>query len=121
MWMLLISSITLRIGQNITMRLIIASILAAGTALAQLKEMPAMGLGTWHLQDNGKDVSEIIANAIQVGYKHIDCAYAYENQKQIGAGIKKGLNRTGLQRKDLWITGKLWNNRYSSPAFISRR
>ena len=94
------------------MKLIIASILAAGSALAQLmNEMPAMGLGTWHLQDSG-DVSEIIASAIQAGYKHIDCAWAYENQRQIGAGIKKGLNRTGLQRKDLWITSKLWNNRY---------
>jgi diketogulonate reductase-like aldo/keto reductase len=94
------------------MRLILTSILAAGTALAQLTEIPAPGLGTWHQQDNGKDVSEIIANAIQLGYRHIDCAWFYENQKQIGVGIKKGLNRTGLARKDLWITGKLWNSRY---------
>lgn len=95
------------------MRLLIASVLAVGTSLAQLNEIPAPGLGTWHQQDNGKDVSEIIASAIQAGYRHIDCAWFYDNQKQIGVGIKKGLNRTGISRKELWITGKLWNSRYS--------
>jgi alcohol dehydrogenase (NADP+) len=98
------------------MKLLIASLLAAGSALAQLNDIPAPGLGTWHQQDNGADVSEIIANAIQAGYRHIDCAWAYENQKAIGVGIKKGLNRTGIARKDLWITGKLWNNRYTGHS-----
>lgn len=93
------------------MRFLLSSFLAAGAALAQLNDIPAPGLGTWHQQDNGADVSEIIANGIQAGYRHIDCAWFYANQKEIGVGIKKGLNRTGISRKDLWITSKLWNNR----------
>jgi alcohol dehydrogenase (NADP+) len=80
----------------------------------QLNEIPILGLGTWHISDNGTNVPEAIASAIQSGYRHIDCAYAYLNQKDIGVGIKEGLKRTGLSRQDLWITGKLWNNRYVS-------
>src|ERR1700742_4518933 len=81
-------------------------------SVAAINEIPGIGLGTWHLQDNSANASEIVPNAIQIGYRHIDCAYAYLNQKEIGVGIKEGLRRTGLSRGDLWITSKLWNNRY---------
>jgi diketogulonate reductase-like aldo/keto reductase len=81
-------------------------------SLAMIDEIPKIGFGTWHLQDNGANVSEIVAMAMENGYRHIDCAYAYQNQKDIGVGIKEGLRRTGLKRSDLWITSKLWNNRY---------
>jgi alcohol dehydrogenase (NADP+) len=75
---------------------------------SQLDNIPILGLGTWQIRTN---TSEVIAAAIQNGYRHIDCAYAYGNQPEIGIGIKEGLKRTGLSRKDLWITSKLWNSR----------
>lgn len=73
-----------------------------------LNYVPVIGLGTWQLRGN---TSEVIASAIVNGYRHIDCAYAYGNQRDVGIGIKEGLKRTGLSRKDLWITSKLWNSR----------
>jgi alcohol dehydrogenase (NADP+) len=76
-----------------------------------LTAIPIVGLGTWHIHDNRANVTEIVATAIQNGYRHIDCAWFYENQKQIGPGIKEGLRRTGLTREDVWITSKLWNSK----------
>ena len=74
----------------------------------QINAIPIIGLGTARVQGN---TSEVIASAIENGYRHIDCAFAYGNQKEIGIGIKEGLKRTGLTRQDLWITSKLFNNR----------
>lgn len=47
-------------------------------------------------------------HAIKVGYRHIDCAYAYGNEREVGEGIRAGLEATGLKRSDLFITTKLW-------------
>jgi alcohol dehydrogenase (NADP+) len=74
----------------------------------QPSTIPQLGLGTWYVL---KNTSEVVAEAIVNGYRHIDCAKAYENQVEIGKGIKLGLERSGLKREDLWITSKLWNSR----------
>ena len=71
-------------------------------------EIPILGYGTWDL---GANTTEDVALAIEAGYRHFDCATAYGNQKEIGLGIIEGLKRTGLKRKDLWITSKLWSNK----------
>lgn len=49
-----------------------------------------------------------VAHAIKSGYRHIDCAYVYGNEKEVGEGIKEGLAATGISRTDLFITTKLW-------------
>jgi alcohol dehydrogenase (NADP+) len=77
----------------------------------QLTQIPIVGLGTWHIQDDRSNVTDIIATAMQNGYRHFDCAFFYDNQKAIGTGIKEGLRRTGLKREDVWVTSKLWNDR----------
>lgn len=64
-------------------------------------DIPAIGLGTW-LIDN-KQVSEVIKNAIKLGYRHIDTAQAYENEEGVGIGIKE----CGIPRKELFITTKV--------------
>lgn len=68
--------------------------------------IPAVGLGTW--QSEPGQVKAAVAHAIKVGYRHIDCAYAYGNEDEVGQGIKEGLQATGLKRSDLFITTKLW-------------
>jgi alcohol dehydrogenase (NADP+) len=73
-----------------------------------LTTFPMIGLGTARVTGN---TSEVIAVAIENGFRHIDCAMAYGNQKAIGVGIKEGLRRTGLTRQDLWITSKHFNDR----------
>ena len=64
-------------------------------------EIPAIGLGTW-LIDNDV-VAETIKKAVEIGYRHIDTAQAYENEEGVGIGIKK----CGVDRSDLFITSKV--------------
>ena len=72
--------------------------------------IPAIGFGTWNLKISGTNTSAAVATAIKTGYRHIDCAAAYDNQKDVGQGIKDGLEETGLKREDIWVTSKLWND-----------
>ena len=69
------------------------------------KIIPSIGFGTWKLKNNEETV-EIIKEAIKYGYRHIDTAFAYGNEETIGKGIKE----SNIDRKDLFITGKLWND-----------
>ncbi|KAG5092143.1 hypothetical protein JHK82_050921 [Glycine max] len=68
--------------------------------------IPSLGLGTW-LADPGV-VGDVIAHAVEVGYRHIDCAQIYGNQEEIGLALKKLFEEGVVKREDLWITSKLW-------------
>ena len=68
-------------------------------------EIPCVGYGTY-LTPNGKTAVDSVKEAICLGYRHIDTAAAYENEKSIGKAIKE----CGIDRKDLFITSKLWNS-----------
>ena len=72
-----------------------------------LDSPPRLGLGTWYMRGN---TSEAIAAAIELGYRHIDCAKIYGNQRAVGVGIAQGLKRAGITRQDIWVTSKLWNS-----------
>jgi 2,5-diketo-D-gluconate reductase A len=63
--------------------------------------IPQIGLGTWPLKD--KEVAETIVTAVELGYRHIDTAYKYGNEKGVGQGIK----RSGIAREELFVTTKL--------------
>lgn len=71
------------------------------------QKIPAFGLGTWR-SDPGL-VEQAVYDAIKLGYRHIDAAYVYENQDEVGRGIKKAITEGIVQRADLFITTKLWN------------
>ena len=79
--------------------------------------IPSLGFGTWNLDRS--NASEAVSLAIQTGYRHIDCAAAYGNQKEVGVGIADGIQKAGINRYDLWVTSKLWNNRYVSGKNLS--
>jgi alcohol dehydrogenase (NADP+) len=70
--------------------------------------IPALGLGTWK-SSNG-EVSQAVSKALEIGYRHIDCASIYQNQKEIGTALASTLSAGQIKREDLWITSKLWNN-----------
>ena len=63
--------------------------------------IPKIGLGTWMVED--KDANQVVASAIEAGYRHIDTAQAYENEAGVGRGIKE----SGIPRDQLFITTKL--------------
>lgn len=73
-----------------------------------IENIPILGFGTWNVDP--KNASDVVAVALETGYRHIDCAAAYFNQKEVGKGIKKGAKSAGLKRSDFWVTSKLWND-----------
>lgn len=71
--------------------------------LANGVEMPTIGYGTWQVE-NSPAGAEAVAKAIQAGYRHVDGAARYENEKSVGEGIKK----SGITREELFVTSKVW-------------
>jgi alcohol dehydrogenase (NADP+) len=71
-------------------------------------QMPALGLGTWKSAPG--EVKQAIIHAIEIGYRHLDCAAIYKNEAEIGEAIAECMERGIVKREDLWITSKLWNN-----------
>eukprot|EP00917_Polyrhabdina_sp_WS-2016_P024557 GHVP01053116.1.p2 GENE.GHVP01053116.1~~GHVP01053116.1.p2 ORF type:complete len:308 (-),score=66.49 GHVP01053116.1:1018-1941(-) len=68
------------------------------------RTIPVIGFGSWR-SDNPADS---VYNAIQAGYRHIDTASVYLNQKEVGAGIKRAIDEGLIKRDELWVTSKLW-------------
>jgi glycerol 2-dehydrogenase (NADP+) len=66
-------------------------------------KIPAIGLGTWQSKPN--EVRNAVCVALKAGYRHIDTALAYGNEKEVGEGIKD----SGVPREEIWITTKLDN------------
>ena len=74
------------------------------------KEMPIIGLGTW--QSGTGEVVNAVKHALKIGYRHIDCAALYENESEVGQGIKEAMEEYDISREDIFVTGKLWNTKH---------
>ncbi len=70
--------------------------------------MPCLGFGTWKLR--GNECVESIDFAIRNGYRHVDTAQIYENEAEVGDGIKK----SGVARSDIFLTTKVWRDPFAS-------
>lgn len=68
--------------------------------------LPMVGFGSYLIKD--QDARPAVAEAIRAGYRHIDTAEIYQNEKGVGLGIQDGLQALGLPRGDLFVTTKLW-------------
>lgn len=71
-------------------------------------EMPILGLGTFRSEPGV--IGKIVREAISVGYRHFDCASVYGNEKEIGEALNEAIEDGEVERGDLWITSKLWND-----------
>jgi len=74
-------------------------------------KIPALGLGTW--KSNKNQVNNAVKKALTLGYRHIDCAPAYDNENEVGEAISYAIEKGVANREDLWITSKLWNNAHA--------
>lgn len=75
--------------------------------LANGDTLPSVGLGLWKIDQ--ATTAEMVIAAIEAGYRHLDAACDYGNERQAGEGIRQAIARGLCRREDLWITSKLWN------------
>lgn len=69
-----------------------------------LTNIPALGLGTWQLE--GDLATEAVRDALEIGYRHIDTARMYGNEREVGAGLRA----SGVDRDEVWVTTKVWRD-----------
>lgn len=91
--------------------------LAPCVNLSNGQKMPVVGLGTWQLQKN--EAREAVKKAIDVGYRLIDTAYVYENEKEIGRAINEKIATGVIKREDLFVITKL-DSRHHKPILVER-
>ena len=81
--------------------------------------MPALGFGTL-ISDAAVTISAT-RGALEAGFRHIDCAERYRNEREVGEALQAGLAAGGIAREDLFVTTKLWNTNHRpervEPAF----
>lgn len=71
-------------------------------------KMPLVGFGVWRVE--GKDMKDLVINAIKIGYRHFDCAADYKNETEVGEALAGAFQSGLVKREDLFITTKLWNS-----------
>jgi diketogulonate reductase-like aldo/keto reductase len=70
-------------------------------------KIPAIGLGTWELR--GRTCARLVEQAIKLGYRHIDTAQIYENEREVG----EGLRASKVRRDEIFVTTKVWTNHFA--------
>src|SRR3954447_13562967 len=70
-------------------------------------KIPAIGLGTWELR--GRTCARLVEQALRLGYRHIDTAQVYENEREVG----EGLRGSGVKRDEVFITTKIWTSHFT--------
>jgi alcohol dehydrogenase (NADP+) len=81
-------------------------------------KIPAIGLGTFGSDKySGETIAQAVKGAVEVGYRHIDCAAVYGNEPMIGHALRDMMT-SGVKREELWVTSKLWNDMHDEANVI---
>jgi len=84
------------------------------------EQIPCMGIGTFGSDKYGAaEISRAIYGAVKYGYRLIDCAAVYQNEKEIGQVLKQLFAEQAVERKDLFITSKVWNDMHGEGKVLS--
>jgi len=78
--------------------------------------IPLLGFGTWQLEAD--DARRMVAEALRIGYRHIDTAWIYENEKSVGDGIRDALEAGHVTRDEIWLTTKIWVKHFERDALL---
>jgi 2,5-diketo-D-gluconate reductase B len=70
-------------------------------------KIPAIGLGTWELR--GRACARLVEQALKLGYRHIDTAQIYENEREVGEGLRS----SRVKRDEVFVTTKVWTTHYA--------
>ena len=70
-------------------------------------KIPAIGLGTWELR--GRASARLVEQALKLGYRHIDTAQVYENEREVG----EGLRASGVRREEVFVATKVWTTHFA--------
>ena len=85
-------------------------------------QLPAIGLGTFGSDHVSADiVGSAVRTAIELGYRHIDCASVYDNEPAVGAAISAALADGVVRRDELWVSSKVWNDQHDDVAAACER
>jgi 2,5-diketo-D-gluconate reductase B len=74
-------------------------------------KIPAVGLGTWDLR--GRNCARVVEQALRLGYRHIDTAEMYDNEREVG----EGLRASRVPRDQVFVTTKVWQTHLAPPEF----
>jgi diketogulonate reductase-like aldo/keto reductase len=69
-------------------------------------KIPAIGLGTWELRD--RTCARIVEQALRLGYRHVDTAQVYDNEREVGEGVRA----SGVKRDEIFLTTKIWTTHF---------
>ncbi|MEZ9174821.1 aldo/keto reductase [Vibrio kanaloae] len=78
-------------------------------------EIPKVGLGLWKIEKD--QCAQTVYDAIKIGYRLLDSACDYGNEKEVGLGIRSAIQDGLVKREELWVTSKLWNT-YHKPEHV---
>ena len=82
-------------------------------------KMPVIGLGTFGSDNySNNQIAQAVKYAVEIGYRHIDCASVYGNEKEIGETLAELIGSGTVRREELWITSKVWNNMHGEGDVI---
>ncbi|MFA4939873.1 aldo/keto reductase [Brevundimonas sp.] len=81
-------------------------------------EIPLLGFGTWQLEPD--DARRMVAEALRIGYRHIDTAWIYKNEQAVGEGIRDFLDSGSVAREDLFLTTKIWVEHFTHDALLKQ-
>jgi 2,5-diketo-D-gluconate reductase B len=73
-------------------------------------KIPLLGLGTWDLR--GRACARVVEQAMRLGYRHVDTAEMYDNEREVGEGV----HASGVKRNDVFLTTKIWPSHFAPRA-----
>mgnify|MGYP003608788102 CR=1 FL=1 len=86
------------------------------TVIASGVEIPLLGFGTWMLEPD--EARRMVHEALRIGYRHIDTAWIYKNEKAVGDGVADAVAEGIVARDDIFVTTKIWVEHFTHDALL---